>query len=155
MLARLLGEGMVARGRGHIVLVSSLAGKATSAGASLYSATKFGLRGFGQSLRDGPARARASACSVVFPGFIRDAGMFHESGAQLPGFVGTSTPEQVADGVVSAIERDRGEVDVAPLTMRAGVKFAELAPATAAALAARAGGAKLADELADGQAAKR
>ncbi len=154
VLSRMLGEGMVARGRGHIVLVSSLAGKATSAGASLYSGTKFGLRGFGQSLRT-DLRGSGVGVSVVFPGFIRDAGMFHDSGAQLPGFVGTSTPEQVADGVVSAIERDRGEVDVAPLTMRAGVKFAELAPATAAALAARAGGSKLADELADGQAAKR
>ncbi len=154
VLSRLLGEGMVARGRGHIVLVSSLAGKATSAGASLYSGTKFGLRGFGQSLRT-DLRGTGVGVSVVFPGFVRDAGMFHESGAQLPGFVGTSTPQQVAAGVVSAIERDRGEVDVAPLTMRAGVKFAELAPATAAALAARAGGAKLADELADGQAAKR
>lgn len=154
VLSRMLGEGMVARGRGHIVLVSSLAGKATSAGASLYSGTKFGLRGFGQSLRT-DLRGSGVGVSVVFPGFIRDAGMFHESGAQLPGFVGTSTPEQVAGGVVSAIERDRGEVDVAPLTMRAGVKLAELAPATAAALAARAGGSKLADEMADGQATKR
>lgn len=154
VLSRLLGEHMVGRGSGHIVLVSSLAGKATSGGASLYSATKFGLRGFGQALRT-DLRTSGVGVSVVFPGFIRDAGMFHDSGARLPGFVGTSTPEQVGDAVVVAIERDRGEIDVAPLTMRAGVKLAEIAPVTASALAHRIGGAKLADELADGQAGKR
>ncbi len=154
VLARLLGEQMVARGSGHIVLMSSLAGKATSGGASLYSATKFGLRGFGQALRT-DLRGSGVGVSIVFPGFVRDAGMFHESGATLPSFVGTSTPEQVAAAVADAIERDRAEVDVAPLTMRAGVKLAELAPTTVAALAHRIGGARLAGELSDGQQAKR
>ena len=70
------------------------------------------------------ARRCAATCahgvgvSVVFPGFIRDAGMFHMAGVELPRSVGTSTPDEVADGVLSAIERDRGEVDVAPLGMR-------------------------------------
>ena len=154
VLARLLGEQMLSRGSGHIVLMSSLAGKATSGGASLYSATKFGLRGFGQALRT-DLRGSGVGVSVVFPGFVRDAGMFHDSGAKLPSFVGTSTPDQVAAAVADAIVRDRAEVDVAPLTMRAGVKVAELAPATVAALAHRIGGARLADELSDGQQAKR
>ena len=80
VLARLLGEGMVARGRGHMVFMSSLAGKAaTPADARSTRATKFGLRGFA------PACARTCAPSGVggqrvFPGFIRDAGMFHDSG---------------------------------------------------------------------------
>ena len=154
VLARLLGAQMLARGSGHIVLMSSLAGKATSGGASLYSATKFGLRGFGQALRT-DLRGSGVGVSVVFPGFVRDAGMFHDSGATLPSFVGTSTPDQVAAAVADAIVRDRAEVDVAPLTMRAGVKVAELAPTTVAALAHRIGGARVADELSDGQQAKR
>ncbi|HVP03340.1 MAG TPA: SDR family NAD(P)-dependent oxidoreductase [Solirubrobacteraceae bacterium] len=154
VLARLLGEPMVERGSGHIVLMSSLAGKATSGGASLYSATKFGLRGFGQALRT-DLRGTGVGVSVVFPGFVRDAGMFHDSGATLPGFVGTSSPEQVAAAVVDAIVHDRGEVDVAPLSMRAGVKVAELAPTAAAAIAHRIGGARLAGELSHGQRAKR
>jgi short-subunit dehydrogenase len=154
VLARLLGERMLARGSGHIVLMSSLAGKATSGGASLYSATKFGLRGFGQALRT-DLRGSGVGVSIVFPGFVRDAGMFHDSGATLPSFVGTSTPEQVAAAVADAIQRDRAEVDVAPLTMRAGVKVAELAPTTIAALAQRIGGARLAGEMSDGQQTKR
>ena len=72
--------------------------------------------------------------------------MFHESGrAPGPGFRGTSTPKQVADGVVSAIERDRGEVDVAPLSMRAGAMAAGLAPEVAAAVSRKFGGHRIAD----------
>ena len=50
----------------------------------------------------GLLRPRGVGVSMVFPGFIRDAGMFHESGAKLPGYVGTKRPEDVADAVVSA-----------------------------------------------------
>ena len=93
VLARVLGEQMAARGRGHIVLISSLSGKSGQAKSAIYSATKFGLRGFGQGLR-GDLAPRGVGVSVIFPGFIRDAGMFHESGAKLPKGVGTSTPTQ-------------------------------------------------------------
>ena len=154
VLSRLLVEQMAARGSGHIVLISSLAGRTAQAGGSLYSATKFGLRGFGQALR-ADLRERGVGVSVVFPGFIRDAGMFHDSGARLPGFVGTNTPDEVAVAVLRAIEHNRGEVSVAPLAIRAGTKFAEIAPATAARAAQRLGGDQVAQQLRDGQAAKQ
>src|SRR6185436_4591014 len=92
IMTRLMCEGMVARGGGHIVYVSSLSGKAGTARSSVYAATKFGLRGFAQSLRE-DLRPQGVGVSTVFPGFIRDAGMFHDSGAKLPGYVGTKTPE--------------------------------------------------------------
>ena len=41
---------MVGRGSGHIVNISSLAGWVGSRGLSSYCASKFGLRGFGESL---------------------------------------------------------------------------------------------------------
>ena len=50
-LTRALLPGMLERGRGHLVFVSSLAGKVAAPGTSLYSATKFGLRGFALGLR--------------------------------------------------------------------------------------------------------
>ena len=90
--------------------------------------------------------------SVVFPGFIRDAGMFHESGAKLPKGVGTSTPEQVAAAVLRAITADKGELDVAPVGMRAGTAFAQIAPEISAKVAKRLGGDKVAAQLASGQA---
>jgi short-subunit dehydrogenase len=154
VLARVLGERMAQRGRGHIVFVSSLAGKSGQAASSVYSATKFGLRGFGQGLRADLA-PRGVGVSVVFPGFIRDAGMFHESGAKLPKGVGTSTPEEVAAAVLRAITDDKGEVDVAPLGMRAGTTFASVAPSLAAKVAKRLGGDKVTEQLVSGQSAKR
>ena len=143
VLARLLGAAMAERGEGHIVFVSSLSGKAASGGGSLYSASTFGLRGFAQGLRE-DLRPRGVGVSAVFPGFIRDAGMFHDSGAKLPGYVGTKTPEDVAHAVVGAIEHDRGEVDVAPLSLRVGTAFASVAPGLSAAVQRRLGGAEIA-----------
>jgi uncharacterized protein len=131
ILARLLCEGLVERDGGHIVLMSSMNGKVGTAATSVYAATKFGLRGFAQGLRE-DLRPLGVGVSVVFPGFIRDAGMFHDSGARMPFYVGTKTPEDVARAVVSAIERDRAEVDVAPLPMRIGAALAGLAPETSA-----------------------
>ncbi len=154
MLARLFAEGMAERGAGHLVFISSLAGKAATPGSSIYSATKYGLRGFGRGLRADLA-PRGVGVSVVFPGFIRDAGMFHDSGAQLPSYIGTSSTQEVAEGVREAIERDRAEVDVAPISMRAGIKLAELAPALSDRVTERMGSRDIAAQVADGQAVKR
>jgi short-subunit dehydrogenase len=154
LLARLMCEGMAERGGGHIVFVSSLNGKAGTAGSSVYAATKFGLRGFAQGLRE-DLRPRGVGVSTIFPGFIRDAGMFHESGAKLPGYVGTKTPEDVAVAVVSAIERDRGEVDVAPLTLRIGTMLSGLAPEAVATVQRRLGASELASQFEEGQREKR
>src|SRR5215211_1974544 len=142
------------RGSGHIVLVSSLSGKAASPRSSLYNATKFGLRGFGLGLRE-DQRGSGVGVSVVMPGFIRGAGMFADSGAKPPPGVGTSTPEAVAGGVVSAIERDRGEVHVAPRRLIALTNFAARRPELAGRIARRSGAAGIADELASGQTDKR
>ncbi len=154
VLARQLAEPMAARGGGHIVFVSSLAGKAASGGGSVYSATKFGLRGFAHALRE-DLRPAGVGVSVVLPGFIRDSGMFHDADVKLPPFVGTKTPEQVAAAVVRAIEHDRAELDVAPISMRAGAAFAGLAPELSARVQRRLGGAKVADDMARGQRDKR
>ena len=52
---------MAERGAGHLVFISSLAGKTATPGSSIYSATKFGLRGFGRGAARRPRAARASA----------------------------------------------------------------------------------------------
>ena len=154
VMARQLAEPMAARGGGHIVFVSSLAGKAASGGGSVYSATKFGVRGFAHGLRE-DLRGAGVGVSVVLPGFIRGSGMFHDAGVELPAFVGTKTPEDVAAAVVRAIERDRAEIDVAPLGLRVGAAFAGLAPELSARLQRRLGGAKVAEDMARGQSGKR
>ena len=154
VLARLLAERMVARRSGHIVLMSSLAGKAAPPGSAVYSATKFGLRGFALSLREDLRRSGVGV-SVVLPGFVRDAGMFHDAGTKLPPYVGTTTPDAVADAVLSAIEQDRGEVDVAPIALRAGTAIAGAAPEIAAAVQRRLGAGRIAREMEARQLDKR
>jgi len=154
VLARALGPRMAERRSGHIVLVSSLSGKTGTSGTSMYSATKFGLRGFGQGLRE-DARPHGVGVSVVFPGFVSDAGMFADTQVKLPRGVGTSTPEEVADAIALAIERNRGEVDVAPLSMRLGAAFAGFAPEVSAKVARRAGSGQIATKMAAAQRAKR
>jgi short-subunit dehydrogenase len=154
MLARHLAERMVARRSGHIVFMSSLAGKVGPPRGSVYSATKFGLRGFAQSLRE-DLRPSGVGVSAIFPGFVRDAGLFHDSGAKVPAWVGTVAPQDVAVAVVRAIEENRGEVDVAPVGLRAGTKVAGLAPDLAASVQRRLGGQRIAEQHVTGQADKR
>ncbi|MGI9558029.1 MAG: SDR family NAD(P)-dependent oxidoreductase, partial [Solirubrobacterales bacterium] len=152
-MTRELLPGMRERGEGHIVLVASLAGKVASLRASIYSATKFGLRGFGMALRD-DLHGTGIGVSVVLPGFIRDAGMFADSGASAPLGLGTASPQEVADGVVKAIEKDKQQVHVAPLRQRFMVGFAHRYPGLASRVQ-RAGGAAVAEEITQGQIDKR
>jgi short-subunit dehydrogenase len=154
VLGRRLAEKMVERHSGHLVFMSSLAGKAAPPGSSVYSATKFGLRGFALSLRE-DLRSSGVGVSVVMPGFVRDAGMFHDAQTKLPSYVGTSTPDAVADAVLRAIEEDRGEIDVAPLSVRAGSAIAGMAPEVAAAVQRRLGAGKIARDMHAGQTDKR
>jgi hypothetical protein len=80
--------------------------------------------------------------------------MFADSGAKPPPGLGTGSPEQVADAVVKAIERDRGEITVAPLRQRALSRIAINAPELSGRIAGRAA-SKVADEIAAGQTDKR
>jgi short-subunit dehydrogenase len=150
ILAKGLSAAMAQRGGGQLVFISSLAGKAASPASSMYSATKFGLRGFALALRQDLARHNVGV-SVVTPGFIRDAGMFHDSGAKLPPGTGTRTPADVARAVIRTIEEDRAELDVASAPLRIGAAVASLAPGFAARACRRLGAHRVADALADGQ----
>jgi short-subunit dehydrogenase len=143
VLARLLAPRMVERRSGHLVFMSSLAGKSPTAGASLYNATKFGLRGFAGALR-AELHGTGVGVSAIFPGFIRDAGMFHEAAVKLPFGVGTKSPDQVAAATLRAIERNKAEVDVAPVGLRIGSVLGGLVPDVAAAVTRRTGGERIA-----------
>jgi uncharacterized protein len=150
-LAHALAPSMIARGSGHMVFISSLSGKAAQANSSMYSATKFGLRGFALGLRE-DLRPHGVGVSTILPGFISGAGMFIKSGApKLPPGVGTRSPEQVADAVIRSIERNRAEIDVAPLGLRLGTAFASVAPQIAAGVSRLAGSGKIAAEMAANQ----
>jgi short-subunit dehydrogenase len=151
-MTRALLPALRARGSGHLVYISSLQAKVAFPRSSVYSATKFGLRGFALSLRE-DLWGTGIGVSVVLPGFIRDAGMFADSGAKAPGGLGTSSPEEVGEGVATAIERNRGEVQVAPVLQRLGAGFAHRRPHLAARITRR-NAARAADRVIEGQAGK-
>lgn len=146
LLAHELLPGMLKRGRGHLLFMSSIAGKTTVPGAPLYHTTKYGLRGFAAALRM-DLHDSSVGVSCIFPGFIRDAGIFADSGAKLPPGAGTRSPEDVARAVVDAIEHNRGEVDVASLAQRGGALMAGLAPDVAASVVRKLGGVGIAEQM--------
>jgi len=153
-LARALAPAMAQRGRGHLVFISSISGKVASAGGSIYSATKFGLRGFALGLRE-DLHGTGVGVTTVFPGFISGAGMWADTGLTLRRGVGLRTPEQVAEAVLRGLERNRAEIDVAPVAMRAAALAAGVAPSMIAALQRRLGSREIAAALASAQRSKR
>ncbi len=148
-LARALAPAMIERGRGHMVFMSSLSGKAAQPVSSMYSATKFGLRGFALALRTDLLRDGVGV-SVILPGFVREAGMFADSGVRLPPGVGTSSPEEVASAVIRAVTHNRAEIAVAPLGLRVGTSIASIAPGPAATVSRWLGADRIAAKLAGG-----
>jgi short-subunit dehydrogenase len=153
-MARKLGEGMAQRGRGSIVFISSISGKVANGGSSMYSATKFALRGFSLSLRD-DLREAGVGVSTVFPGFIRDAGMFAATGVKLPKGTGTRSPEDVANAVLRAVRKNPAEINVAAFEQSLGAFLAGVSPGLVSALTRAFGGEKIAKQLGAAQAHKR
>ena len=153
-LARGFTPQMIARGAGHLAFMSSLNGRVATPLTSVYSATKFGLRGFALGIRQ-DLKTHGVGVSVVMPGFVSEAGLFADAGARLPPGVGTRTPAAVAAALIRAIDRNRAEVDVAPLTIRLGAYVAGAAPELAASVTRLAGGERIASDVAEGQRNKR
>jgi short-subunit dehydrogenase len=146
--------GMLERDRGHLVYISSMSGKVATARSSLYNGTKFGLRGFAYAVRE-DLRGTGVGVTTVFPGFISDAGMWADGGQELPRGIGTKTPEDVADAVITGIEKDRAEIDVAPVFVRSGGWLAGALPNLVSAINRRGGGGDIADKLSEAQRDKR
>lgn len=146
-LARAAMEPMRTRGRGHIVFISSGAGLiATPGNGTMYTATKWGLRGLGLALRQ-ELRGTGIGVSTVFPGPVRDAGMLADTGVSLPRYFGTSSPEDVARAVGDAVEQGRTETTVASAGMRMLVGIGTVAPLFIGDLARWAGAGRVRDAM--------
>ncbi len=125
VLAKALSERMAQRRAGQLVFISSVSGKLPNAAYSVYSATKYGLRGFALCLRE-DLEPSGVGVSVICPGPIRQAGMFAEADGESP--VGTSSPEEVAAAVIRAIEKNKAEINVVPPAIRVTIAAASVAP---------------------------
>lgn len=138
LLSQAAAEQMVPRGSGHIVLIGSLAGRAASPQISMYNATKFGLRGFALAYRE-ELRGTGVGVSLIAPGFVDEAGMFVNSGNELPTGMRAVSPGDVAKAVLRSIDKDLGEVVVAPPELKAMGWFAMAAPGISTTLQRRLG----------------
>jgi short-subunit dehydrogenase len=142
-LARAAIPPMVERGAGHLVFISSVAGLvATPGNGPVYTATKWGLRGLGLALRQ-ELHGTGVGVSTIFPGPIRDAGMFARTNVEMPRHAGTNSPQEVARAVISAIELDRAELTVAKGSVRISAQLGMIAPGLVGSLARRAGAGRV------------
>jgi short-subunit dehydrogenase len=138
LLTRAVLPTMLQRKRGHVVNISSVAGKTMTPYNSVYSATKHALVGWTHGLRV-ELRGSGVSASVVCPGFILREGLFSRWGDERVGrrSGAATTPEKVAAAVIRAVEKDRGEIVVSgPVGKIADVAFA-ISPGLTAAVGRR------------------
>jgi short-subunit dehydrogenase len=108
-LSRLILPAMLSKGSGHLVNIASLAGKKSPAYNSIYAASKAGLIGWSDALRQELAGTGVEI-SVICPGYVSHQGMSADTGVPAPRLSGTSPPIKVADAVARAIAHNQAEV---------------------------------------------
>jgi 3-oxoacyl-[acyl-carrier protein] reductase len=103
LMSRALLPGMKSRRRGHIVNISSTAGRRGFAGGGAYCASKFGLAGLTEAMRyearDANVRVTCVYPSTVETDLIKRSGMVFKSERAIQ-------PEDVANAVVSLVAMD-------------------------------------------------
>jgi short-subunit dehydrogenase len=116
LLTRLVLPAMLERGRGHVVNVSSMAGRVSFPYTEAYAAAKDGLIAFTRVLR-ADYRSRGVSASTLILGPVGETGVgartAEEVGIKLPP-VGLVAPAKIAKLTVRAIRRDKRELAVLP-----------------------------------------
>lgn len=103
---------MVRRGRGHIVVISSVAGLFGVFGYGAYAPTKFAVRGLAETL-DAEFRHRGIRVSIAFPPDTRTPGFERENRTKpaetrrISAGIEPVSPEQVATKILDGIRRNR------------------------------------------------
>ena len=113
---------MLARGRGHIVVISSAAALRTFPEAAVYGATKSAQRGFAAALRQELSGTGVSV-TTVFPGETKSHLHAHER-ETMPEWYGSDRavdPEPLGERVVVAVERDKRHLHHPPIVRMLGL----------------------------------
>jgi len=121
--SKLVLPGMIERGSGHIVNIASYLGTVPAAGLAAYCASKFGVVGFSQSLRDELAGTGVTVTAVL-PSAVRTELV---TGIQLDGVLPTVDPDRIAQVVVKSC-RHRRPVVAVPRWMRSYEMVAAVVP---------------------------
>ena len=105
-------DGMAARGSGHIVNISSVAGFLAIYGYTAYSGAKFAVRGFSDALRS-ELKLKGLQVSVAFPPDTDTPMLAYENEFKPPitrevaGTAGLMAPEDVAMSIIKGIKKDK------------------------------------------------
>jgi short-subunit dehydrogenase len=126
-LTQIVLPSMVDRKDGHIVNISSIAGKTAVPYAAVYSSTKAGLAAWARALRLELAGTGVTL-STIFPGYVTGIGKLAQPEIKPPLLVGSCTSVQVADSIVVAIERKRLESVINFPPLRLSFLLNEISP---------------------------
>jgi len=130
LLTRLVLPEMLRRRSGHIVNISSLAGRSGPAFQEPYAASKAGLTAFTFSLR-ATCRGTGVSASVVTPGFV-ETGIYtrlkEKTGISAPPLLAPVRPERVAAAVLRALRTDAPEIVVSRYPVRPVLAVLDLWP---------------------------
>jgi short-subunit dehydrogenase len=131
LLTRKVLPRMLAQRTGHIVNIASMAGKISPPHMVSYASAKAGIIAFTHGLR-AELRGTGVSASVVSPGFVTGEGMFAKQerayGVKVSPLVGTTSPDEVARAVLSALRTDSAEIAVSPGPVRMMQAFNQVAP---------------------------
>ena len=108
-LTRHLLPSMIERRSGLIVFIDSIGGYISLPTAAVYTATKFGLRGFAGSLRR-EVMEHGIKVSIISPGFVSTRLTDEVSEAVKKLHLPMISPERIARIIVRTIERPRREI---------------------------------------------
>jgi NAD(P)-dependent dehydrogenase (short-subunit alcohol dehydrogenase family) len=120
------------RGRGHIVNIASVAGKAGFPGGATYCATKHGVVGMSEAVR-AELRGAGVEISVVMPAVVRTE---LAAGLTESRFIKPVEPSDVAEAIVKTLQQPRFEVFV-PRSLDATFRITRVLPRAAAEWVAR------------------
>lgn len=127
---------MIARGRGHVAIMSSLAGFRGFPGAPAYCASKAAVRLYGEALV-GPLRAQGVGVHVICPGFIKSP-MTDRNPFSMPFLM---SAERAAAVIARGIEQGKSRIAF-PWPMALGARFLACLPEGIAQMLVRSTPAK-------------
>ena len=157
LLSRLLLPGMLERGYGRIINVSSLAGHTSFPHTEAYAAAKDGLTAFSRVLASDYRGTGISATSLVL-GPVKDAGITTRTLAETGLTASTAfsvAPERVASAVLRAIRKPTAEIVVSVGPGRFLKALMDYFPGLGPAINRLSGATKLMASVADYRQAQR
>jgi short-subunit dehydrogenase len=157
LLSRLLLPGMLERGYGRIINVSSLAGHTSFPYTEAYAAAKDGLTAFSRVL-SGDYRGTGVAATSLILGPVKDAGVTVRTLAETGLTASTAfsvAPEKVTDAVLRAIRKPKAEMVISVGPGRILKALMDYFPGLGPALNRLSGTTKLMASIADHREAQR